>query len=178
MSFVHKLSLLGFMALAAGVALLVSIGVFVGTEIGWSPIRMDSTPQHWVYPKLLEIETAIDLYRLKNGSLPLSLGVLEPEYIRKLPDDGWGNPFVYRMSSETPGYLLYSRGRNGIDESRTGDDITTEWKTFSCEQYQEVCWTPSKVIWITSLVAGLISAIVLLGIWVISAYRFFRRRRT
>jgi hypothetical protein len=164
-------------ALAAGAALLVSIGAFIGAEIRWSPISTDSTPQHWVYPKLLEIAAAIDLFRLERGSLPQSLSVLEPEYIRKLPDDGWGNAFVYRVASEKPGYLLYSRGRNGFDESGNGDDITTEWKAFTCEQYEEVCWTPGKVILITSLVTGLLSAIALLGIVAISAYRFFRIRR-
>lgn len=173
---VRRLLLLRSPVLAVGTALLVSICAFVGAEVRWHPIHTDGTPQHWVSLKLSSIEGGIDLFRLERGSLPPSLSALEPEYIRKLPDDGWGNAFVYRVFPGNTGYLLYSRGRNGIDESGGGDDITTEWKKFTCEQYEEVCWTPGLVIWTTSLAAGLLSVLTLLGIGAISAYRFFRNR--
>lgn len=174
---VRRLLLLRSSALAAGAALIVSICAFVGAEVRWHPIHTDGTPQDWVYSKLLSFEGGIELFRLERDSLPPSLNALEPEYVRKLPDDGWGNAFVYRVLPGSAGYLLYSRGRNGIDESGGGDDITTEWKKFTCEQYEEVCWTPGLVIWATSLVASLLSALTLFGIGAIYAYRFFRIRR-
>lgn len=170
-------STLCFKALAPAVALLASIGAFVVAEIVWHPIGTDRTPQDWVYGELLSIEAAINVYRLETGSLPQSLKVLESRYLQKPPFDRWGHALVYRVLPENGSYILYSLGRNGVDESGGGDDITTEWKKFTCEQYAELCWTSGQVIWLTSLVTGLLSAFSLLGIGAISAYRHFRPRR-
>ena len=64
----------------------------------------------------------IQIYKLRAGSFPQSLGQLEEELGVNIGTDPFsGNPFIYRKT-ET-GYILYSVGSNGIDDGgRTEDD--------------------------------------------------------
>ena len=75
------------------------------------------------------IEQAVEMYRLDNLDFPTDLqalvaapaGLANPEryrqggYIRRLPDDPWGNPYRYRRPARTAAVrrLVARRGRQG-----------------------------------------------------------------
>lgn len=72
------------------------------------------------------LEQGLDMYRLDHMRYPTAdqglQALVAAEYIRRLPDDPWGNPYLYR----TPGpggrpFLIASRGADGR-EGGSGDD--------------------------------------------------------
>lgn len=132
-------------AVVAGVAFLLSIGGVVTTESSFCPTYVDGSQIGWLQFRIDEIEGSIDLHQLEKGVPPPTLNALVPVYLIRLRDDDWGNPFVYRVTPGAKGYMLYSRGGNGIDEYGNGDDIANEGKKYTCKQYQERCWTPCQV---------------------------------
>jgi hypothetical protein len=70
------------------------------------------------------------LQSLAEGSAPL---------LDRVPDDPWHHPYVYRRTSEAPGFVVYSRGADGVDDHGAGDDITTPAKSYRCETYYDDC---------------------------------------
>ena len=87
--------------------------------------------------------SAIDQYHLQNGEYPTTLDALRIKpsgedlpnwngpYIKKLvPDDPWGQPYVYHVPGEhnTDSYDLYTLGKDG-NEGGTGSDAdVTNWE--------------------------------------------------
>ena len=89
--------------------------------------------------QIREIENALDIYRLHNGFYPTTEQGLEalvtkpstnPQpkkyveggYMKKIPMDPWGNPFIYRSPGEKGTIDIISCGPDG-DEG-TGNNIT------------------------------------------------------
>ena len=84
----------------------------------------------------LNIGSALDLYELDSGVYPnteegLNALIVKPSnaigwrgpYVKKRPQDPWGNPYIYRYpGTHGVDYDLYSYGRNGQEGG--GDDIT------------------------------------------------------
>ena len=85
------------------------------------------------------IEQALDLYRLNNGFYPTTEQGLEalvtkpttnPQpkkyadggYMKKVPLDPWGNPYIYRSPGEKGAIDIISTGPDG--EEGTGNNIT------------------------------------------------------
>jgi hypothetical protein len=70
----------------------------------------------------LHVAFALAAYQRDNGRYPAKLDELAPKYLAAVPDDLFaGKPLVYRPAEK--GYLLYSVGVNGKDESgRSYDD--------------------------------------------------------
>ena len=80
---------------------------------------------------------ALDQYRLDTGSYPNTsegLNALQNNpgadnwdgpYLKKknIPDDPWGNPYLYRSPGSQGDYDLYSYGKDGQEGG--GDDITS-----------------------------------------------------
>ena len=63
----------------------------------------------------LEVAFALAEWKLKNGSYPESLDMLVPQYLARVPFDGFaGKPLIYRLEGD--GFLIYSIGRNLQDE--------------------------------------------------------------
>ena len=75
---------------------------------------------------------AIHVHNMKYKTNPTFEELLESDYLKSLEKqlanlkpfeiDEWGNKIVYVKKDK--GYLLYSRGPNGIDEKGKGDDIS------------------------------------------------------
>ncbi len=70
-----------------------------------------------------------------NGGVPSSLDqLLAPSDAypdgclgkSSIPSDPWGNVYTYKTTAS--GYVLWSFGPNGTDESGMGDDIAVEKK--------------------------------------------------
>ena len=92
--------------------------------------------------QIKEIEQALDMLKLDNGFYPSTEQGLDalvqkpsmtPEprkyreggYMKKLPIDPWGGPFVYRSPGEHGEYDLFSTGTDGQEGGEgKGKDIT------------------------------------------------------
>ncbi|MBK9189596.1 MAG: hypothetical protein IPM33_11650 [Phycisphaerales bacterium] len=69
---------------------------------------------------------AIEIHRARTGSSPAALADLVPGILPALPVDPW-NPdgFVYRPDASKPwGYMLYSKGADGVDDRAPYDEDT------------------------------------------------------
>ncbi len=70
----------------------------------------------------LQVAFALEIYHLDKGKYPTKLDALTPNYLNKIPLDFFtGMGLIYRRTKD--GYLLYSVGRNRIDDrGRTTSD--------------------------------------------------------
>lgn len=73
--------------------------------------------------QIKNIESALGMYFADHYQYPESLAALVPEYIKEVPEDPWGNPYIYRR----PGvggrdFDIVSHGADGV--LGTEDDIT------------------------------------------------------
>ncbi len=164
-----------FLLLTVVATLLVSTSVVVTTE-NICPSYLASSRLRYTQYTLEEIENGLDLCRKETGSLPVTLSALVPDYRRNKGHDAWSNAYVYRLVSEGKGYVLYSRGANGIDEQGEGDDVTAASKKFTCEQYADLCWSPCEIIKNLAYLTGFASAIALLVLGAFLAIRFLKSR--
>ncbi len=85
---------------------------------------------------------ALHAYHADHGTFPSDLIRLRAHAgmpAREVPHDPWQHPYIYRKIESPPGYVIYSVGRNGSDESGGGDDITTWEKDYSCATYGIRC---------------------------------------
>jgi general secretion pathway protein G len=89
------------------------------------------------------LEQAIETYRLDNLTFPDDLNALttapanlaQPEryrqggYIRRLPEDPWGNPYQYRRQSAHGGQFdVYSLGADGKEGGEGNDADLGNWQ--------------------------------------------------
>ena len=70
------------------------------------------------------------LQSLAQGSVPM---------MDRVPDDPWLHPYVYRRIAGAPGFVVYSKGADGVDDHGAGDDVTTSAKSYRCETYYDEC---------------------------------------
>jgi hypothetical protein len=71
--------------------------------------------RHSAQRRAVRTALAIERYRLKSGSLPVSLDVLVPDYLAAVPPDPFtGQPLKYRQSAK--GYVVYSVGQDLSDD--------------------------------------------------------------
>jgi general secretion pathway protein G len=75
---------------------------------------------------LRNFNTAIEAYAIEhNDEYPRNLNALvtgEIQYIEKMQNDAWGNPFYYKVPGKSRKYDLASRGKDG--QLGTEDDIS------------------------------------------------------
>ena len=89
------------------------------------------------------LEQAVETYRLDNLTFPDDLqalvtapsGLGQPEryrqggYVRRLPDDPWGNPYMYRRQSAHGGQFdIYSLGADGKEGGEGNDADLGNWQ--------------------------------------------------
>ncbi len=85
--------------------------------------KVDSTKVKTARAQMQMLETALDTYRLDIGDYPKRLDELQmssaagwdgPYLPKKLPDDPWGNPYVYASPGPNgESFSLLSLGRDG-----------------------------------------------------------------
>lgn len=83
--------------------------------------------------------TALDMYHLHNGTYPTTQQGLDAlikkpttspipkrypkePYMKNIPDDPWGNPYIYRCPGEHGSYDIISTGPDGEESD---DDVTS-----------------------------------------------------
>jgi len=82
------------------------------------------------------IASALDLYEIDHGSYPENIEVMlekkdgKGPYLKKSAIDPWGHPYKYAYPGAHGDYDLYSFGKDGIDNSGEGDDVTN-WEAAS-----------------------------------------------
>ena len=92
------------------------------------------------------LEQAVESYRLDNMNFPSGeaglqalvsapQGLARPDryreggYVRRLPDDPWGNPYQYRVPSEHGGaFDIYSLGADGQPGGEKNDADLGNWQ--------------------------------------------------
>ncbi len=90
---------------------------------------------------LQALSLAVSAHRAATGALPRELSELSqgPQpVVERIPADPWNGGYQYRISA-TGEAVLYSPGRNGIDEEGAGDDVTLTLKAYRCETYGVNC---------------------------------------
>ena len=95
--------------------------------------KVDSTKVKTARAQMQMLETALHTYRLDIGDYPKSLDELQrssetgwdgPYLPKKLPDDPWGNPYIYASpGSNGEPFSLLSLGRDG---ELGGEDNNTD----------------------------------------------------
>lgn len=79
---------------------------------------------------------AVEMYRTGSGTLPPSLQALVPEHLRKVRDDPWGNPYVYRAYADR-----FSLASHGADkQAGTEDDLVMDVPLDGGQHIRE--WAP------------------------------------
>ena len=82
----------------------------------WVQGIKDTADEHDASNRLLTTTLALDIYGDEHGDLPETLNELVPELLPKLPEDPFGpGPLLYRRLNAEK-YVLYSRGRNRVDD--------------------------------------------------------------
>ena len=85
--------------------------------------------------------TALDSYRLDNGSYPSTEQGLQalrkkpsgvenwngPYLPKEIPEDPWGNPYHYKQPGEHGDYDLYSHGADGQPGGEDEDADVSSW---------------------------------------------------
>lgn len=106
--------------------------------------NQDKAMRQKVLADLSTLEQALDMYRLDNlryptteqglGSLtsapkvePLPRSWRADGYIRRLPDDPWGNPYNYRAPGEHGRIDIYSLGADGAQGGEGTDGDIGNW---------------------------------------------------
>ena len=106
--------------------------------------RGDDAKRTAAQVQIKEVEQALDLYHLDNGSYPtqdqgldalVSKPSLPPEpmnyrsggYLKKVPNDPWGRPFIYRMPGDHGEFDLLSYGPDGQEGGEDKDKDITNW---------------------------------------------------
>lgn len=108
---------------------IVIIGLLATVVIVNVMPATDRAAQTRVKADLSTIEQAADMYRLENMRYPTTqegLNSLVPNYIRRLPTDPWGSPYVYVAPG--PNGAPYRIASLGADKAEGGSgenaDIT------------------------------------------------------
>ena len=105
----------GWVAAASRAYQTVSLQ-FSGAEFGLDDTTVYNTLRFQTQQQMVLAALALRRFELREGRLPGSLDALVPAFLPALPRDYIdGKPLRYRRRPEG-GYLLYSVGRNGLDD--------------------------------------------------------------
>ncbi|PSU05090.1 type II secretion system protein GspG [Photobacterium gaetbulicola] len=129
----------GFTLLEVMVVIVI-LGVLASLVVPNLLGNKEKADQQKVVTDISALEQALDMYRLDNSAYPTTDQGLEalvskpsssPEprnyrdggYIRRLPNDPWGNPYQYVMPGEHGAVDIFSLGADGQEG---GEGINTD----------------------------------------------------
>jgi general secretion pathway protein G len=121
---------------------VVIMGLLV-TVVGANVLpRMEEARRTTARTQISAFENSLEMYRLHNGVYPTTQQGLEAlvrkpttapipkkyptePYMKSIPDDPWGNPYIYRCPGEKGAYDIISTARTGEEGGEGLDaDIT------------------------------------------------------
>lgn len=76
------------------------------------------------------IEAALNLYRLDNFRYPSTdenLDILVPKYLDRVPEDPWGNSYLYLSPGEQGDFDIFSLGADGAEGGEGVDADVGNW---------------------------------------------------
>ncbi|MDR1621386.1 MAG: type II secretion system major pseudopilin GspG [Synergistaceae bacterium] len=121
---------------------VVILGMLAAIVVPRIGPRVEEARRTSAKAQIESIVTSLEMYRLHNGVYPTTQQGLDalikkptlapvpkkypPEpYMNRIPDDPWGNPYIYRCPGEKGGYDVISTGRNSEEGGEGWDaDIT------------------------------------------------------
>ncbi len=78
--------------------------------------------------QIKNIEGALGMYFADQYSYPDSLSALVPKYIKKIPNDPWGNPYFYSSTSQHGQDIdIASYGADGVAGGSGKNADVTNW---------------------------------------------------
>jgi general secretion pathway protein G len=114
---------------------LVILGILAAIVVPKFSGRTEQAKITAAITQISSFSTALDAYEVDNGGYPqgkngLNSLVAAPNglttwkgpYLKEIPLDPWGNPYVYECPGRHSAYDLYSVGKDG--RSGTDDDVT------------------------------------------------------
>lgn len=82
--------------------------------------------------QIKNFESGLQQYRLDNHKYPTTeegLNALKPDYMKEIPKDPWGNPFVYRYPGEHGSeFDLLSYGKDGAQGGEEYNKDIVNWE--------------------------------------------------
>ncbi len=121
---VEMLVVMAIIGLLAGLVAPRVLGYLATSKVKAAKIQIES------------LSAALDLYHLDAGQYPtasmnlIALAQRPPNvttwngpYVKSVPKDPWGNPYIYRIPGQHGTYDLYSLGAEG----REGVNNVTNW---------------------------------------------------
>lgn len=76
------------------------------------------------------VVTVIEEYKKDKGEYPKSLDQLKGIYLTKIPEDIWGNPYIYEYLEGNNSFRISTLGSDnelGGDQDRRDFDNNTDW---------------------------------------------------
>ena len=122
--------------------------------------------------QLRDMHTVIQLYKDDFKELPRTPEQLyERGFLKVQPRDRWGRSYVYSLTKGDAGYVLYSMGKDGIDQKGEGDDVVGPEKRYTCDDYGINCFWSERMI----VLAALFALLVVVAWGTRNAWRWLRR---
>ena len=144
----------GFVPFVVTLVLIARFGSIVDLKITKAQADLES------------IGTALEFYKSKHGDLPNEADGLaeltrDDWPLDHISQDPWGNSYLYRHTTGTDSYLLYSPGVDHRDDGGSGDDVILGSKTYRCSDYGVNCPPTAGQVgaWI-SLALAVLSVVV------------------
>lgn len=126
---------------------VVILGILAAFVVPQVLSRPDEAKRVKAQQDVIRIESALDMYRLDNGSYPtqgqgLDALVKRPStppvpqhyasngYLRRLPADPWGHPYQYRNPGLHGDIDVFSLGKSGRETAGAEEEIGN-WKVGS-----------------------------------------------
>lgn len=125
----------GFTLIEILVALTI-IGVLLTFVAPYIFDRPDQARQLKIKSDFLAISTALNLYKLDNGTFPTVETGIEilsdatgsgKNYLSETPVDPWGTPYILKESQNSTGLIVVSAGADKtFSNGSEGDDISSD----------------------------------------------------
>lgn len=140
----------GFTLLEVMVVIVI-LGVLASLVVPNLLGNKEKADRQKVVSDIIALENSLEMYRLDNGAYPSSLQglsalVRKPEgkpparhyraggYIRRLPQDPWGNTYQYRSPGKISQVDIFSWGADGQEG---GEDIAADIGNWNVQEYQK-----------------------------------------
>jgi hypothetical protein len=94
----------------------------------WEESLGEAIRRHTVSNALLRAELAMQLFNREKGYCPSNLEELVPEYLPAVPIDAYSGDAL-KCQATADGLLIYSVGRDGIDDGGRLTNTATYWSS-------------------------------------------------
>ena len=111
---------------------LVIIGLLIGVVVVNVLPALDRGKTTRVQGDIAAIETALEMYNLDNFRYPTEQegldALVEGGFIKRLSEDPWGNPYLYRNPGERAQIDIYTLGADGEPGGEGQDADIGNWQ--------------------------------------------------